>query len=142
LQNSENATRLKEKNSYREKMNLSAKGLARLVICAPMVITLAAVASFQGAMVVGGVSVGADGRKIYNARCSICHGVDGRGNTPQGRKVKAKDLRTPDVQNQSNDLLMETVMDGVGKMPGFEKKLSADQIQQVLAYIRELGQDN
>jgi mono/diheme cytochrome c family protein len=142
LQNSENATRLKEKNSYRERMNLSAKRLARLVIAVPMVITLAAVALFQGAMGVGGAPVGGDGKKIYNARCSICHGVDGRGNTPQGRKVKAKDLRTPAVQNQSNDLLMETVMDGYGKMPGFEKKLSADQIQQVLAYIRELGQDN
>lgn len=123
-------------------MNLSAKKLARLVMAVPIVITLAAVASFQGAMGVGGVPVGGDGKKIYNARCAICHGVDGRGNTPQGRKVKAKDLRTRAVQNQSNDLLMETVMDGYGKMPGFEKKLSADQIQQVLAYIRELGQDN
>jgi len=142
LPNSENATRLKEKNSYRESMNLSARRVMRLVISAPMVVTLAAVASFQGPMGVGGAPAGSDGKKIYNARCSICHGVDGRGNTPQGRKVKAKDLRTPDVQNQSNDLLMETVMDGFGKMPGFEKKLSADQIQQVLAYIREFGQDN
>ena len=123
-------------------MNLSAKRVARLVIAVPMVITLGAAASFRGFMGVGGASVGGDGKKIYNARCSICHGVDGRGNTESGRKVKAKDLRAPDVQNQSDDLLMETVLHGFGKMPGFEKKLSPDKIQQVLAYIRELGQDN
>ena len=123
-------------------MNLSAKRLGRLGIAVPMVTTLAAVASFQGAMVVGGVSVGGDGKKVYNARCAICHGVDGRGNTEAGRKVKAKDLRAPDVQKQSDDLLMETVIHGFGKMPGFEKKLSPEKTQQVLAYIRELGQDN
>jgi mono/diheme cytochrome c family protein len=142
LQNSENATRLNEKNSYRERMNLSAKRVARLVISIPMVITLAAVASFQRANEVGGAPARGDGKKIYNARCSICHGIDGRGNTDSGRKVKAKDLRAPDVQNQSDDLLMETVIHGFGKMPGFEKKLSPDKIQQVLAYVRELGQDN
>ena len=123
-------------------MNLSAKRVTRLAISVPMVITLAAVASFQGAIGVGGAPVDGDGKKIYNARCSICHGVDGRGNTESGRKVKAKDLRAPDVQNQSDDLLMETVIHGFGKMPGFEKKLSPDKIQQVLAYIREFGQDN
>ena len=123
-------------------MNLSAKRVPRLVIVVPMVMTLSVVASFQGAMGVGGMPEGSDGKKIYNARCSICHGVDGRGNTESGRKVKAKDLRAPDVQNQSDDLLRETVIHGFGKMPGFEKKLSPDKIQQVLAYIRELGQDN
>jgi mono/diheme cytochrome c family protein len=123
-------------------MNLSAKRVPRLVIAVPMVMTLSAVASFQGARGVGGMPVGGDGKKIYNSRCAICHGVDGRGNTESGRKVKAKDLRAPDVQKQSDDLLMETVIHGFGKMPGFERKLSPDKIQQVLAYIRELGQDN
>jgi mono/diheme cytochrome c family protein len=122
-------------------MNLSAKRGIGLMVSVPIVITLATAAgSFQGAMEVGGVAAGSDGRKIYNARCSICHGVDGSGNTSSGKKLKASDLRTAEVQKQSDELLMETVMYGVGKMPGFEKKLSQDKVQQVLAYIRELGQ--
>jgi mono/diheme cytochrome c family protein len=112
------------------------------MITVPIVITLATVASFQGGTRVGGALVGSDGKKIFNARCSICHGIDGRGNTASGRKLKASDLRAPDVQSQSDDLLMETVMDGMGKMPGFKRKLNPDKIQQVLAYIRELGQKN
>ena len=123
-------------------LNLTERGKMHLMITLPIVITLATVASFQGGTRVSGALVGSDGKKIFNARCSICHGVDGRGNTAEGRKLKASDLRAPEVQNQSDDLLMETVMDGTSKMPGFKKKLSPDKIQQVLAYVRELGQKN
>lgn len=120
-------------------LKLSAKRVTQIMISVSIVITLGTV-SFKGGTRVGGAPVGSDGKKIFNARCSICHGVDGRGNTALGRKLEARDLRAPEVQNQSDDLLKETVMYGMGKMPGFEKKLNPDKIQQVLAYIRELGQ--
>ncbi len=121
-------------------LNITAKREMHLIVTVPIVITLATVASLRGVTRVGGPRAGSEGKKIFNARCSICHGADGRGNTPEGRKLKARDLRAPVVQNQSDGLLMKTVMHGMGKMPGFEKKLNADKIQQVLAYIREFGQ--
>jgi mono/diheme cytochrome c family protein len=121
-------------------LNLSATRITQLLSTITVVITLVTVASFQGRTAVGSAAAGSDGKKIYNARCSICHGVDGRGNTALGRKLEASDLNAPEVQNQSDDLLKETVMYGMGKMPRFEKKLNPDKIKQVLAYIRELSQ--
>jgi len=121
-------------------LNLSTKTVMQIMITVPIVITLGMATSFKGGTGVGGGALGSDGKRIYNARCSICHGVDGRGNTALGRKLEASDLRAPEVQNQSDDLLKETVMYGMGKMPRFEKKLNPDKIQQVLDYIRELGQ--
>ena len=63
-----------------------------------------------------------------------------KGTRRRGESLRQATCASPDVQNQSDDLLMETVMDGTNKMPGFKKKLNPDKIQQVLAYIRELGQ--
>ena len=110
------------------------------MITAATVLTLATMWSSHIATAVGIAAKDGDGKRIYNARCSICHGIDGRGNTASGKKTKARDLTAPEVQSQSDAGLKETVMYGVGKMPAFEKKLTAENIQQVLAYIRELGQ--
>lgn len=33
-----------------------------------------------------------DGATLFAENCSACHGLDGRGQTPQGRKIRAKDL--------------------------------------------------
>ena len=38
---------------------------------------------------------------VYLDKCSVCHGKDGSGNTAKGRKLKAKDLRSPEIQKMS-----------------------------------------
>ena len=121
-------------------MNLAKRKLHSGIIVS-IVIALATVASFKGATT-GEIAVVSDGKKIYNGRCSICHGVDGSGKTAEGKKLEARDLRGSHVQDQSDDKLMETLMYGMGKMPRFEKKLNPDQIQAVLAYIRKFAQKN
>ncbi len=80
-----------------------------------------------------------NGQSAYKAKCAICHGADGSGNTAMGKKMKIRDLRSPDVQNQSDALLSDIIARGKGKMPGFEKSLGRDKIREVVAYIRELG---
>ena len=43
-------------------------------------------------------ALGDDGAATFKTKCSPCHGVDGSGNTPAGKTVKAQDLRAPEIQ--------------------------------------------
>lgn len=78
------------------------------------------------------------GETLYKAKCASCHGQDGGGNTPAGKKLKAGDLRTPDVQKQSDAQLAAMIAKGKGKMPSFEKRLSKEEISQLVTHIRGL----
>lgn len=81
----------------------------------------------------------ADGASVYKAKCASCHGADGSGDTPMGKKLELRDLRSADVQKQADAKLIEITTKGQGKMPAYEKKLSADEIKQVIAHIRSLA---
>jgi mono/diheme cytochrome c family protein len=129
----------KSKEESKGIMSLRANRVALMKISSRIVVMLATVGLVWTALQAG-TGPGPDGKKIFNARCSICHGADGSGNTSSGKKVKAKDLRSAKVQELSDDELLETIRFGLGPMPGFEKKLKPDQMQQVLVYVRELGQ--
>ena len=77
---------------------------------------------------------------VYLDKCSVCHAKDGSGNTAKGRKVKAKDLRSAEIQKMSDADLIHDVGQGKGKdMDGFEKELGADMIKQLVAYCRSLA---
>ncbi|MGH9678956.1 MAG: c-type cytochrome [Candidatus Acidiferrales bacterium] len=77
---------------------------------------------------------------VYLDKCSVCHAKDGSGNTAKGRKVKAKDLRSAEIQKMTDAQLIHDVGLGKGKdMDGFEKELGADMVKQLVAYCRELA---
>ncbi len=80
-----------------------------------------------------------DGPTLYKTKCAMCHGADGKGETPMGKKLNIRDLSSPEVQKQTDPELTTIISKGKGKMPAFEGKLTAEQIGQVLAHIRELG---
>ena len=76
----------------------------------------------------------------YMDKCSVCHGPDGAGQTAKGKKLKVKDLRSPDVQKLTDAQLSEVISKGKGAdMAGYEKELDKATIQQVVAYIRDLA---
>jgi cytochrome c6 len=79
-----------------------------------------------------------DAAKIFKTSCTMCHSEDGSGNSPTGKALKAKDLRSADVQGKTDAELTEAITKGKGKMPAFGAKLSADKIQSLVAYIRQL----
>ena len=76
---------------------------------------------------------------MYKTKCAMCHGADGKGETPMGKKLNIRDLGSPEVQKQTDAELTTIISKGKGKMPPFAGKLTAEQIGQVLAHIRELG---
>jgi mono/diheme cytochrome c family protein len=82
------------------------------------------------------VSAPASGTDTYKAKCAMCHGPDGSGNTPAGQKFKVRDLRSPDVQKQSDADLTSIITNGKAPMPAYGKTLSAADIRELVAYIR------
>lgn len=79
-----------------------------------------------------------DGGAIYKTKCASCHGADGSGQTPAGKAMKVRDLRSDEVQKQTDVQLTDVIAGGKGKMQGYGKTLSAADIQALIAHIRTL----
>ena len=81
------------------------------------------------------------GAALYRQKqCVTCHAADGSGNTPAGKATKARDLRSAEVQKASDDELADVIVNGRGKMPGFKSSLSAEQVKELVAFLRTLKQ--
>jgi len=75
----------------------------------------------------------AAGEATFKAKCAGCHGADGKGK----EAMKTRDLASADVQKQSDADLTGIISNGKGKMPAY-KTLSADQVKDLVGYIRSL----
>lgn len=80
-----------------------------------------------------------DGASQFKAKCSVCHGADGSGNTAVGKSMKLHDLGSADVQKQTDEQLTGIITNGKGGMPAYKDKLTGDQIKQIVAFIRTLA---
>jgi mono/diheme cytochrome c family protein len=80
-----------------------------------------------------------DADKIFKTNCVLCHGADGSGNSPTGKALKAKDLKSDEVQKVSDADLIAVITNGKGKMPKFGKKLKPDDITALVQYVRGLA---
>jgi mono/diheme cytochrome c family protein len=78
------------------------------------------------------------GAETYKAKCLMCHGADGLGNTPVGKSLKIVSFKDPSVVKSSNAALETIIKNGKNKMPAFAGKLSDAQIGEVVGYIRTL----
>ena len=84
------------------------------------------------------LAAGSDGAAIYKSKCATCHAADGSGDTPAGKAMKVHDLRSADVQKQTDIQLTDVIAGGKGKMQGYGKTLSTADIQALIAHIRTL----
>ena len=81
---------------------------------------------------------GSDGAALYKSKCTTCHGADGSGQTPAGKSMKLRDLRSAEVQKQTDLELTKIISGGKGKMPPYGKQLSNNDIAALIAHIRTL----
>jgi len=79
------------------------------------------------------------GANTFKTKCATCHGPDGSGNTPMGQRMKVRDLRSAEVQKQTDDELASIIGKGKPPMPAYGKTLSPDDIRQVVAYLRSIA---
>ncbi len=78
----------------------------------------------------------ATGASLYEAKCQICHGPNGRGDGPAAAALnpKPRDFTNPAFwQNNADEKIKRTVTTGKGMMPAFN--LDDDEIKAVTAYM-------
>src|SRR5258708_1091420 len=84
----------------------------------------------------------ASGGTLYGSDCSLCHGSDGRAQTPLGRWMypRAADLTSEQVQSYSDPELFWIIQNGIRftGMPAFGKVESGDHIWDLVNYVRTL----
>jgi len=86
-------------------------------------------------------SSAADGSATYTKDCAKCHGADGKGDTPMGKKLKMKDM-TAEVGKLGEAKIVSTIKDGVKdgdkvRMKGFPDMSEAD-MKAVAKYVLTL----
>jgi len=79
---------------------------------------------------------------LFKGKCAMCHGPDGAGKTIMGEKLKIPDLQSADVQKKTDAELKAIIIKGKDKMPAYETKLSKEQIDKLVAHIRNLAKKN
>jgi mono/diheme cytochrome c family protein len=92
------------------------------------------------------------GRAIYDRHCAECHGAQGRGPDGDWRIRDAEGKFPPPPLDDSahawhhpTAVLLEVVREGSpqgqGNMPAWKEKLSEQEMQDVVAYIKSLWSD-
>jgi cbb3-type cytochrome c oxidase subunit III len=76
----------------------------------------------------------------FQTHCSVCHGDDGKGQTEEGRKKKARDLTNAKWQDSIDDTrIVRSITKGHAEMPAFGKKLTESEIKALAAEVRSLA---
>ena len=85
--------------------------------------------------------------RLWKSKCQSCHGADGKAQTEKGKKMKMHDITTAEWQKKWTDAEIKKVtLEGVNEekegvkkeMDGY-KDLPAEQIDGLVAFVRELG---
>ena len=79
-----------------------------------------------------------DGKELFEERCAMCHGHDGRATNEMGRKIGAKDLASKESQALSVKQIQEQISKGKNRMPGYEGVLTDEEIKTLAKYVKTL----
>lgn len=85
----------------------------------------------------------AKGKVVFERLCVACHGAQGKGDGPAGLMMMPRpaDFTSQKVKSKPDAELIKSIQEGrpPTTMAAFKGQLSAQQISDVLAYIRSLG---
>jgi mono/diheme cytochrome c family protein len=84
----------------------------------------------------------ADVKENWDKNCAKCHGAEGKGDAPMGKKLSVKDMTDAKVQaDLKDDAAFKIVKEGVKegdstKMKAFADTLSDDEIKALVQKVR------
>src|SRR2546423_517546 len=83
----------------------------------------------------------AEARKMFSEGgvCARCHGTSGEGGEFEvdGKKLKAPSLRAEHAKKHDDAWLAKKISEGGDGMPAFKKRLTAEQIDNLVRFIRQ-----
>jgi cytochrome c6 len=94
--------------------------------------------------IASGPALAAPASENWENLCASCHGEDGKAQTKSGKKLKIRDYSDPKVQAElKDDDMLKAIADGVKvdgkeKMKAYKDEISADEIKELVAFIRKL----
>ncbi|MBA2527660.1 MAG: cytochrome c [Pyrinomonadaceae bacterium] len=75
----------------------------------------------------------------FEKNCVVCHGEKGHGGPVEieGRKLKVPSLREGHALNHPDAKFVKQISEGDDEMPAFKDKLSAEEINELVRFIRK-----
>jgi len=81
--------------------------------------------------------------RMFKAKCSSCHGADGKAQTDQGKKLGIRDMSTPAWQSAHPDAVLQDIL-GNNKpvksngqeTPHFTTKLKPEELSGLIQVLR------
>ncbi len=94
------------------------------------------IAGLAGAMLASAAEVDKKTERTWKGKCAACHGVDGTGQTDQGKKLKVANYASAEFHAKVTDQqIKDAIVKGQGKdMPAYADL--AAQSDQLVALIR------
>ena len=97
------------------------------------------------ALAMGALAVQAEDAKVnWAAKCAVCHGKEGKGDTKIGQKMGARDYSDAKVQaSLTDDQIFAAIKDGYKKddkliMKGFAEKMTEPEMKALVTFMRTL----
>jgi mono/diheme cytochrome c family protein len=75
----------------------------------------------------------------FQKNCQDCHGEKGQGGTVEikGKKLKVPSLRDGHALDHPDEKFVKQITEGDDEMPAFKDKLSPDEINELVRFIRK-----
>ena len=74
---------------------------------------------------------------LYAKYCASCHGKDGRSKTFKAKFNNARNLTDSEWQGAvSDERIFNSISNGRGKMPAFNKKMTEAEIETLVLHVR------
>ena len=84
-----------------------------------------------------GIFPAVNAAELYAKQCASCHGKDGRSKTIKGKMKHARNFTDAEWQEKvSDERIFNSITNGKDKMPAYAKKLSQEQIEALVTYVR------
>ena len=78
-------------------------------------------------------------RANFTKNCEACHGPTGEGGTVQveGKRLRVPSLKASHAIRHTDEELLKIVTDGHEEMPAFKDKVSAEEITELVRFVRK-----
>jgi mono/diheme cytochrome c family protein len=80
----------------------------------------------------------AKGKELFETKCSICHNPDSKDKKIGPGLQGIKDGKLPSGKDATYQNILDNLNKGGGGMPAFEKLLTAEEKDHVIAYVKTL----